>query len=110
MKIRRSGFGEAGDAVQISHGETPRTQQPRSNATEIISQNDSVDVSGGRAMADQLSPATFAAERAEKVKRLAALVQANQYHPSSEAVAGAIAEEISLEILTAGGTADGGSE
>ena len=110
MKIRRAGLGDAGDAVQISHGETPRTQQQRGDSPPIVSQNDSVDVSGGRAMADQLSPATFAAERAEKVRRLTALVQANQYHPSSEAVAGAIAEEISLEILTAGAIGDGGSE
>lgn len=65
---------------------------------------DSVKVSNlASLLGQELNPSTLLAERRDKVERLKQLVNSGQYKPNLDSVAGAVGEELTLEILLGGG-------
>jgi anti-sigma28 factor (negative regulator of flagellin synthesis) len=77
--------------------------QPDAVAEEAKGKADSIQVSGlANALSNQFNPASMAAERSEKVKRLSDLIRSGKYDPKSEDVARAVSDELSIEILLGG--------
>lgn len=64
------------------------------------SASDSVDLTISKAISEQLDPTKMAAERRAKIENLKKAIASGEYKPSAEAVAQAVSDEISMDILT----------
>ena len=75
----------------------------RDESSEARDGSDTVSFSAtGTVMYRELSAMTLAEERRAKIDNIKKRIQEGSYAPSSEAVAGSVAEEISLEVLLSG--------
>ena len=83
----------------------------KTNLGQLIQRDDEVKMSGvGALLNEQLNPQTLSAERKKKLEEIKELLALGKYNPPMEKVAEALSNEISLEILTRGGFAEGEEE
>lgn len=89
----------AKDAVRQSNKEL--AEKIKRAVIDTVTKEDRVDVSStASAIQSELNPAQFADERRQKVEKLKELVRSGKYFVSSDKIAQAIGDDITLEILT----------
>jgi len=59
-----------------------------------------INLQASHAIAAELHPELFAAERRDKINKLKELIQTGQYKPKSEDIAAALQQDIVFEILS----------
>lgn len=114
MKIPGSDGSDKAAVVRFGEARPSETTAPRrSNSLlqEVVRDessktgegSDTVSFSAtGAVMYRELSAVALAEERRAKIDNIKKRIQEGTYAPASEAVAGSVAEEISLEVLLSG--------
>ena len=86
----------------LSESQTKKSKGSKGNAvsgSDFLGDDIQVDVASSKAIKAQFDPATFEAERTEKLERIKKQIQAGSYvMPSGEDLALKLAEEIGYEI------------
>ena len=101
--IARLNDGLAGDGVVVRKSDTLVDRLNQEDAKGAAASSDKVSLSSlGSVMRQELSAGSMAEERRQKIESLKQRIKDGTYNPSSEAVAGSVAEEISLEVLLGG--------
>jgi negative regulator of flagellin synthesis FlgM len=101
--VIRQSDGLAGDGVVVHKSETLVDRLKQEDAQRSSASADRVSLSSlGSLMRQELSAANIAEERRQKIDSLKQRIKDGTYNPSSEAVAGSVAEEVSLEVLFGG--------
>jgi flagellar biosynthesis anti-sigma factor FlgM len=101
--VIRLNEGVAGDGVVVHKNATLIERLNQEEGESAANSADKVSLSAlGSHMRHELSATAFAEERRQKIESLKQRIKDGTYSPSSEAVAGTVAEEISLEVLFGG--------
>lgn len=91
------------EGAPLRRSESLLQEVVQEEGSEGSASSDTVSFSAtGTVMHRELNAATLAQERRAKVEALKKRIQDGTYAPSSDAVAGSVAEEISLEVLLSG--------
>lgn len=91
------------DSASSRRSESLLQEVIREEGADNAESSDTVSFSTtGTVMRRELNPATMAEERRAKIEALKKKIHDGTYSPSSAAVAGSVAEEISLEVLLGG--------
>lgn len=86
----------------VTDGSIRQTSGQPQIATPSVVSGDRVDIGIAKYISEELNVADMEKRRRERVEELKKLVQGGEYRPDATAVARAVGEEITLEILSAG--------
>ncbi len=106
MKIKPKSLESQADLIQLDRSdratkaEADKQAQVRKSLTE---KSDQIQLSALAGALGELNPQQMIQDRQSKINSIKEAIKNGTYNPSSESVAQALAQEISIEILSAGG-------
>jgi flagellar biosynthesis anti-sigma factor FlgM len=111
MKIKAKSLETQAELLQLEKSKEQQLSKTNnknlSSVQEILSQkSDKVQLSALAGALGELSPEQIMKDRQAKVDSIKEQIKNGTYRPSSESIAQALAQEISIEILSSGGFVD----
>ncbi len=107
VKIKPKSLESQADLIQLDRSERANTNKAEADKKALIKalseKSDKVELSALAGALGELNPNQMIQDRQAKVNSIKEAIKNGTYNPSSESVAQALAQEISLEILSAGG-------
>jgi flagellar biosynthesis anti-sigma factor FlgM len=106
VKIKPKSLESQADLIQLDRSdratkaEADKQAQVRKSLTE---KSDQIQLSALAGALGELNPQQMIQDRQSKINSIKEAIKNGTYNPSSESVAQALAQEISIEILSAGG-------
>ena len=99
IKLRKTDLANRTD-VQRANVKNDKNATAKSQVEAKSSkQADTVNIGLSQFIQEALDPAKLETERKDKIEKLKSLIASGEYKPSSEAIASAVSQDITFEIL-----------
>ena len=108
VKIKPNSLESQSDLIQLDRADRASNTKVEAEKQSIIrkalsEKSDRIELSALAGALGELNPQQMIQDRQSKINSIKEAIKNGTYNPSSESVAQALAQEISIEILSAGG-------